>query len=120
MSVIRNTNTKIILRLPDRSDRELVGYSAGLNDEQIDELSKLKRGVAAVYQNDWIEPVLIQVNKCELNETTYNFSTVVSETEKRNIREQLLNLLIQGRVRENLINPFQILKRVSDRLPFLL
>lgn len=102
MSVIRNTNTKIILRLPDRSDRELVGYSAGLNDEQIDELSKLKRGVAAVYQNDWIEPVLIQVNKCELNETTYNFSTVVSETEKRNIREQLLNLLIQGRVREKL------------------
>lgn len=102
MSVIRNTNTKIILRLPDRSDRELVGYSAGLNDEQIDELSKLKRGVAAVYQNDWIEPVLIQVNKCELNETTYNFSAVVSETEKSNIREQLLNLLIQGRVREKL------------------
>lgn len=102
MSVIRNTNTKIVLRLPDRSDRELVGYAAGLNDEQIDELSKLRRGVAAVYQNDWIEPVLVQVNKCELDETPYDFSAAISGTEKSNIREQLLNLLIQGRVREKL------------------
>ncbi len=61
MSVIRNTNTKIILRLPDYSDRQLVGKAAGLNDEQIDELSRLERGVAAVYQNDWIESVLCAV-----------------------------------------------------------
>lgn len=101
-SVIRNTNTKIILRLPDLSDRELVGYAAGLNDEQIDELSKLRRGVAAVYQNDWVEPVLVQVNKCELNETTYDFSAALSGAKKSNIREQLVNLLIQGRVREKL------------------
>ena len=32
MSVIRNTNTKILLRLPDFSDRELVGRAAGLNE----------------------------------------------------------------------------------------
>lgn len=102
MSVIRNTNTKIILRLPDLSDRELVGYAAGLNDEQISELSKLRRGVAAVYQNDWVEPVLVQVNKCSLDETVYNFSAVIPETEKSNVREQLLNLLIQGRVHEKL------------------
>ncbi len=102
MSVIRNTNTKIVLRLPDRSDRELVGYAAGLNDEQIDELSKLRRGVAAVYQNDWVEPVLVQVNKCELDEEIYDFSDTVDVSEKENIREQLLNLLIQGRVREKL------------------
>ena len=102
MSVIRNTNTKIVLRLPDRSDRELVGYAAGLNDEQIDELSKLRRGVAAVYQNDWVEPVLVQVNKCTLSETAYDYSTVVSEVDKNSIREQLINFLIQGRVREKL------------------
>ena len=29
MSAIRNTNTKIILRLPDLSDRELVGTDSG-------------------------------------------------------------------------------------------
>lgn len=62
MSVIRNTNTKIILRLPDLSDRELVGCAAGLNDEQIQELSRLETFVAAVYQNDWLEPVLCKVD----------------------------------------------------------
>ena len=35
MAVIRNTNTKIIMRLPDESDRQLVGKAAGLNDDQI-------------------------------------------------------------------------------------
>ena len=40
-AVIRNTNTKIILRLPDEQDRVLVGRAAGLNDDQIVELSRL-------------------------------------------------------------------------------
>ena len=64
-AVIRNTNTKIILRLPDYADRQLVGKAIGLNDDQIDELSKLKQGVAAVYQNDWVEAVLCQVDRFE-------------------------------------------------------
>ena len=57
-AVIRNTNTKIVLRLPNKTDRELVGSSMALTDEQITELAKLPFGVAAVYQNDWIEAVL--------------------------------------------------------------
>ena len=63
MSVIRNTNTKIIMRLPDLSDRELVGRSANLNDDQIAELAKLPCGVAAIYQNEWVQPVLCKVDK---------------------------------------------------------
>lgn len=65
MSAIRNTNTKIILRLPDHDDRELVGRAANLNDEQIRELARLQRGVAAVYQNEWIEPILCMIDKHE-------------------------------------------------------
>ena len=57
-AVIRNTNTKIILRLPNQNDRELVGTSMALNKEQIVELAKLPKGVAAIYQNDWVEAVL--------------------------------------------------------------
>ncbi len=71
MSVIRNTNTKIILRLPDMSDRELVGKAASLNDDQITELSKLKTGVAAVYQNNWLEPILCKIFRCEDDERIY-------------------------------------------------
>lgn len=62
MAVIRNTNAKIILRLPDEGDRMLVGKAAGLNDDQIVELSRLDTGVAAVYQNHWLEPVLCKVD----------------------------------------------------------
>lgn len=61
MSVIRNTNTKIILRLPDEEDRKLVGKSAALKEAQLDELSKLPLGVAAVYQNEWPEAVLCKI-----------------------------------------------------------
>ena len=63
MSVIRNTNTKIIMRLPDESDRRLVGKAAGLNDSQIVELSRLEQGVASISQGDWLEPVLCKVDK---------------------------------------------------------
>ena len=63
MSVIRNTNTKIILRLPDYSDRELVGKSAGLSEDQIVELARLEKGVAAISQSDWLEPVLCKIDE---------------------------------------------------------
>lgn len=65
MSVIRNTNTKIILRLPERNDREIAGFSAGLNDVQIEELAKLEKGVSVVFQNDWTEPVLCKIDLFE-------------------------------------------------------
>mgnify|MGYP001076705856 CR=1 FL=1 len=102
MSVIRNTNTKIILRLPEKSDRELVGFAAGLNEEQIDELSKLKRGVAAVYQSDWVSPVLVQVNKCDIVERAYSDTEDTGFGKNSFVLQQLLNLLIQGRVNEKL------------------
>ncbi len=73
MSVIRNTNTKIIMRLPDQGDRELVGKAAGLNDDQINELSKLPCGVAAVYQNEWIQPVLCKIRKYNTNKDEYSY-----------------------------------------------
>jgi hypothetical protein len=90
MSVIRNTNTKIIMRLPDFSDRELVGKAAGLNDAQIVELSKLPCGVAAVYQNDWISPVLCKVDKPELEEKEYEEPTAYPEKKDEHL---LFNLL---------------------------
>lgn len=61
MSVIRNTNTKIVMRLPTQEDQRAVGKAIGLNDIQTAELAKLPTGVAAVYQNDWMDAVLTQI-----------------------------------------------------------
>lgn len=91
MSVIRNTNTKIIMRLPDFSDRELVGKAAGLNDDQIIELSKLPCGVAAIYQNNWITPVLCSVQKPTLKECVFSDPTPYPETSEPNVLFDLLD-----------------------------
>lgn len=74
MSVIRNTNTKIIMKLPDLGDRELVGKAANLDEDQIEELAKLPCGVAAVYQNEWVQPVLCKVQRYEVDFRTYHFN----------------------------------------------
>ena len=73
MSVIRNTNTKIIMHLPDMTDRELVGKSAGLTDNQLIELAKIPSGVAAVYQNKWVEPVLCKIDYFPANPKEYEY-----------------------------------------------
>lgn len=62
-AVIRNTNTKIVLRLPEKADREVTGGAIALSEKQICELAKLPMGVAAVYQNDWQEAVLCSLPK---------------------------------------------------------
>lgn len=64
-AVIRNTNTKIIFRLPDEDDCQTAGKSAALTPEQIKELAKLPAFVAAVYQNNWVEAVLSRSVKLE-------------------------------------------------------
>lgn len=74
MSVIRNTNTKIVMRLPALEDRELVGKAMGLNDLQIAELAKLPTGVAAIYQNDWLESVLVKVPYYETGDAAYQYT----------------------------------------------
>lgn len=71
ISVMRNTNTKLILRLPESGDREMVGNTIGLSPAQIYELSRLKTGVCAIYQKDWTEAVLCQVDRAIHEEKTY-------------------------------------------------
>jgi hypothetical protein len=112
MSVIRNTNTKIILRLPDESDRVLVGKAANLTDDQIVELARLQCGVAAVYQNDWIQPVLCKVEHFKTLEKAYIFNCkniyqdLTDESElnvlKKRITLYLLSNMIQESSKENI------------------
>ncbi len=98
MAAVRNTNTKIIMRLPDQSDRELVGKAANLNDNQIAELAKLPCGVAAVYQNEWIEPVLCQVNQYPVPPQAYRYERPKNEPRESDIvkRVHIAELLSRG------------------------
>lgn len=96
MSVIRNTNTKIILRLPDYSDRELVGKAIGLNEKQIVELSKLSKGVAAVYQNDWIEAVLCKVDYYQKSATPFVSCPHPTDDVDTKLRDSLIEIILRN------------------------
>lgn len=91
MSVIRNTNTKIILGLPDMEDRELVGRAANLNEDQISELSRLKTFVAAVYQNNWLEPVLCNIDTNFKKNSLYCYK---GESETRTDKNKFVEYLL--------------------------
>lgn len=49
IAAIKNTNTKIVLRTPEANDRDAVGRSMGLTENQVNEIAKLPSGVAVVY-----------------------------------------------------------------------
>lgn len=72
ISAIKNTNTKIVLRTPEAGDRDAIGRSMGLSDDQVNEIAKLPSGVAVVYQNNWISPVLTMIDKANVVECPYS------------------------------------------------
>lgn len=98
ISAIRNTNTKIIMRLPEENDRKIAGKSAALKDEQINEIARLPKGVAVVYQNDWIEAVLCQINKFDGEEKEYNYKDEEIYNEKKKINSTLINFILNNRL----------------------
>lgn len=101
MSAIRNTNTKLILRLPDQSDRELVGRAANLNEDQISELAKLPCGVAAVYQNEWVQPVLCKMDYYDCADAAYAYDSdesVFDAAEETEDHESLLDWIMNQEI----------------------
>lgn len=81
ISAIKNTNTKIIMRLPEQGDCEAIGKAMALNEDQINELSKLGKGKAVILQNNWLESVLTSVyfwgNKYKKAEEVNEYSSVM-------------------------------------------
>lgn len=95
IAAIKNTNTKIVLRTPEANDREAVGRSVGLTNDQVNEIAKLPSGVAVVYQNDWVSPVLTMVDKADVEESMYvnEHPTVIKSLKEA--RSELVAVLMQ-------------------------
>ena len=120
-AVIRNTNTKLLLRLPESNDREITGSSIALKEQQFEELSKLQTGVAAVYQNDWQEAVLCKLPKFE----SFDFvlekdSKIISTVKKmKEDNDTLLHLLIENdisKIDEKYINSLIMKSNVAAKV----
>lgn len=105
ISAIRNTNTKIIMRLPEENDRKVAGKASALKDKQIDEIAKLPTGVAVVYQNNWEEPVLCKIGKFYGDEIPFEYipndrTFVGVDCKQDNI--DIIKFLLNGRLKEPL------------------
>lgn len=102
IAAIKNTNTKILMRLPEKGDCEAVGNAVGLDEEQIKELSKLGTGIAVVMQNNWLESVLTQIDTFS-NEYGKNIELVPYESMRR----------LKGKVVQELMEQY-IVKRTMN------
>ena len=60
-SVIRNTNTKIVMALPEDDDRIIAGKSMALSDDQINQIARQNVGEAIIYQNSWEQAVQCKI-----------------------------------------------------------
>lgn len=109
-AAIKNTNTKIVMRLPDEDDRKLSGKAAGMNDKQIDEIAKLPTGVAVVYQNDWVSPVLCKIDRMENSRVIFNEQKdSILELNSENDINYIIEFLLAGQT-ENTQKAFDIIQ----------
>ena len=99
ISAIKNTNTKIVLRTPEANDRQAVGHSIGLTEDQVNEIAKLPIGVAVVYQNDWLSPVLTMIDKANVQESTYVPDSVEEIINLKTARTNLITMLLSKWIR---------------------
>lgn len=125
IAAIKNTNTKIVLRTPEANDREAVGRSMGLSSAQVNEIAKLPSGVAVVYQNNWISPVLTLVDKAKVKEETYSYENPVIIKTAREARTELLCMLLQPwilrdqyrrKVLRNDLKALELPKKIKDQI----
>lgn len=109
-AAIKNTNTKIVMRLPDEDDRKVSGKAAGMNDKQIDEIAKLPTGVAVVYQNDWVSPVLCKIDRMEDSRVIFNEQKdSILELNSENDIKNIIEFLLAGQT-ENTQKAFDIIQ----------
>ncbi|MBW8380910.1 MAG: ATP-binding protein [Youngiibacter sp.] len=81
VDTIKNTNLKIVHRTVALEDREAIGRSMNMNPEQIEYLSSLRRGYAAIYAEGDNKPKCV---KLPLMESYYDKerAEVISEVQK--------------------------------------
>ena len=82
--VMKNTNTKIIHRLFAQDDKEAVGHTMGLEEEQANFISNLQIGRAVVFNGNWPKAIQVQITQ------KYRTDTTPDPKESENIRKAAL------------------------------
>ena len=82
--VLKNTNTKIVHKIFAQDDKEAIGNTMALNDEQKEFLSNLETGRAVVSNPNFIKPIQVQIAQLE-NVSTTKSAVIDSQILRDNI-----------------------------------
>ncbi|MDY0136141.1 MAG: DUF853 family protein [Thiomicrospira sp.] len=96
-SVLRNTNTKIVMRAPYEADRLALGGALALDEEQTRSLAKLENHTAVVFQSNWLEPVLCRLKKVAIPERKLNQLANTTSNDLNKHKAALLVFLFEPR-----------------------
>ena len=117
-SAIRNTNTKIVMALPEDNDRTAAGKSMALTDDQIEQIAKQNVGEAVVYQNSWEEAVQCKIHQYDYDIIKrYTKHYEMPPVSQRVVRAEIINFLLY-KLTNNNIDIQQVTKCVErDSMP---
>ena len=96
LSAIRNTNTKIVMALPEYLDRDAAGKSLGLTEKQILDISKQSVGQAIAYQSHWEEAVQCQIDRSQVEEKLFQYTPKLRSEAKEDLSIDVLRFLFNG------------------------
>ena len=88
---IKNTNLKIMHRIVARDDRDLMGHTMNLNEDQNKFVSIMDRGEAAVFSEGFSEPFLVRVPH-------YSSSIKVIDPKKDSIQDKAVTRFMAKRL----------------------
>ena len=114
IAAIKNTNTKIVLRTPEANDREAIGRSIGLTTDQVNEIAKLPSGVAVVYQNDWVSPVLTMINKANIEEKEFRYKNNSVIKPIKEARSEIVAMLLQPWIQREYIRRKKLIQDLKS------
>ena len=102
-SAIRNTNTKIVMALPEDNDRTAAGKSMALTDDQIEQIAKQNVGEAVVYQNSWEEAVQCKIHQYDYDIIKrYTKHYEMPPVSQRVVRAEIINFLLYKLTNNNI------------------
>lgn len=87
---IKNTNLKLVHRTVMEEDREAMGHAMNMTPEQVEYLSSLSRGVAAVYAEGDNRPKLVKMPLMEDKQKEVTRDELISQI-RRNVYDTLGN-----------------------------
>ena len=106
--VLKNTNTKIVHKIFAQDDKDAIGNTMALNDEQKKFLSNLVTGRAVVFTQNWTKAVQVQIKKYD--------NDIENDTEDESLAKIHLGALkyYKDSVKKGVLPGLETIKRITE------